>query len=426
MHKLRASIIIFCILLFSLPVYGQKLINSPFSRFNIGSLEPAGSFRSIAMGGVGIAIRDNSSIYYLNPASYSSIDTTSFVFDFGLDYGMATLSEDTSSHFSGDMNFDHLMFGFPVAKGLGISAGIIPFSNGYYKIVEEVTDQDPEYNEQTGEYVSIHKGAGSISKLFFGAGLKLTEYFSVGANMTVLFGDISRSNQILFNDYYNVFHNNSSEKLHLAGVNLEYGAQLMLPLEKDFFINAGLSVIPGKNYNSDYQNLIYLFSAYGSVDTLSYISDAGKALIPGTLRAGISFGKINKFTAGFDYIQTKWSESTVPGIGSYFADTKSFKFGIEFIPEKYSIYSFLNRVEYRIGGHFEDNYLILNGEQVKEIGASLGLGIPLRRTRSKTNIFFDYTKRYCPNGSVMPMENIFSIGASLNLYDMWFMQRKYD
>ena len=72
------------------------------------------------MGGIGIGMRDNSSIYFANPASYSSLDTNSFIFDFGLDYGMnVTLSDGENHYTSDDMNFDHLLMGFPLAKGLG-------------------------------------------------------------------------------------------------------------------------------------------------------------------------------------------------------------------------------------------------------------------------------------------------------------------
>jgi len=425
MHNLRATILLVNILFFSFSVSGQKLINSPYSRFNIGSLEPAGSFRSISMGGIGTAIRDNSSIYYQNPASYSSIDTNSFVFDFGLDYGMDFLTEGSSNYFSDDMNFDHILLGFPLARGFGITAGLIPFSNGYYKITEEVTELDPEYDEQTGEYVALHTGKGGFSKLFLGAGLNITKYFSVGVNMTIIFGDITRANQIIFGDYY-VFHDNTSEKLHLSGINFEYGAQYILPLGDDYFVNAGISLTPGMKYNSDYENLTYLFSAFGSVDTLSYMKDRTKAFLPRTLRSGISFGKKNKFTAGFDYAEIKWSEATISGTGAYYADTRSYKFGAEYIPQKYSNYSFLSRVEYRIGGHLEDYYLKIDGTQVKELGISLGFGIPMRRSISKTNIFFDYTKRYGSDASLFHIENQFTIGLSLNMYDRWFLKPIYD
>ena len=82
-------------------------------------------------------------------------------------------------------------------------------------------------------------------------------------------------------------------------------------------------------------------------------------------------------------------------------------------------------MEYRLGGHLEDNYLVIKGDQVKEAGISFGIGIPMRRSASKTNFFIDYTKR-SGAGSLMHTENYFTMGASLNLYDYWFQKRKYD
>lgn len=78
---------------FAFTATGQKLVNSPYSRFNLGTMEPAGSFRSLGMGGIGIALQDNNTIYFSNPASYSSLDTNSFIFDFGLDYSKNILSD---------------------------------------------------------------------------------------------------------------------------------------------------------------------------------------------------------------------------------------------------------------------------------------------------------------------------------------------
>ncbi len=426
MQNKLASIIFICTFFFSFSVSGQKLINSPYSRFNLGSLEPAGSFRSIGMGGIGTGIRDNSSIYYLNPASYSSIDTNSFIFDFGLDYGRSFLSEGSTHHISDDMNFDHILLGFPVIKGLGVAAGLIPFSNAYYKITESVLEGDPEYNAATGGYISVHTGEGGFTKFFLGSGLNITKYFSAGINMTLIFGNIRRINEIDFTDYYNMFHNNTTEKLQLAGINLEYGAQVIAPFKDGFFINAGLSFSSGKHYNSKYENLGYLFTAYSSIDTLFNFTNSTRAYLPGTIRMGLSFGKNNKFVAGFDYIKTKWSEAVISSSGVYFENSRSYKFGAEYIPDKFSNYSFLRRMEYRIGGHIEDSYLVINGEQVKEYGATIGIGIPMRRSLSKTNLFFDYSRKSGSGASALPKENIYTVGVSLNMYDFWFLKPKYD
>lgn len=427
---MRNKFAVISLILFLYPIFfnvsGQKQVNSPYARFNLGIIEPAGSFRSQGMGGTGTAIRDNSTLCYTNPASYSSIDTNSFIFDFGIDYGLNILSDGSASHTSDDINFDHMLLGFPVAKGWGLGAGITTFSNGYYSISEIIDEGDPEYDPVTGKYVETHSGKGGITKFFFGSGIKFFKYFSAGINFNLLFGTVQRNNQFDFVDYYNSYNNNKSENLDLSGLNLDFGLQSALPFKNNYFFNAGVSMSHGKKYRSRFETISYRYNYYGYTDTINWSADSSRVFIPGTISIGIAFGKKDKFTAAFDYSMTNWSESTLHGCEGYLADTRSINFGIEFIPEKYSNYSFLKRMEYRIGAHLQDNYLTINGEQVKEAGISLGAGIPMRRTLSKTNIFVDYTKR-SGAGGFMHTENYYTVGISLNLYDpFWFRKRKYE
>lgn len=89
MYKsIRAGLVCLLVLL-ATGAAGQKNVNTPFARYGIGNLEQQGNFRSKAMGGISSGIRDNVTLNFLTPASYSSIDTTSFLFDFGIDYGSA-------------------------------------------------------------------------------------------------------------------------------------------------------------------------------------------------------------------------------------------------------------------------------------------------------------------------------------------------
>jgi len=426
-HKLILAIFIPLFSVFAYTASGQKLINSPYSRFNLGTIEPAGSFRSLGMGGVGTAIRDNNSIYFGNPASYSSIDTASFVFDFGVDYSLNVLSDGVSKFTSKDMNFDHLMIGFPIARGFGIAAGFVPLSNGYYNMAESVLETDPDYDPIIGEYSTFHSGDGGFNNFFLGTGLKLNKNFSAGINMTILLGQVNRVNEFNFADYENAFSNNTTDKLQLGGIGFDYGLQYSTSLKNGYFFVAGVALGSGKNYKSTYDHIAYTQNSYGSLDTISYVADdSTKAYIPGTFKMGISFGKMYKFTAGVDYIATKWSKARIPGSNGYAADTRSILFGLEYIPDAFSNYNFLKRIEYRVGGHVGDNYLIVNGEQVKEYGASFGLGIRLRRSMSKVNLFFDYTRK---TGSIinnLHNEDYFTMGISLNLYDNWFLKQKYD
>jgi hypothetical protein len=425
---------IFYILIFTFAssAKGQKLINSPYSRFNIGTLDPSGSFRSLSMGGTGVAMRDNSAIYFNNPASYSSFDTTSFLFDFGMDYSIIDLKDGKNKYRSDDMNFDHLLIGFPLARGWGFATGLVPVSNGYYNLNESIKSGDPGYDPLTGEVLSSHKGDGGFTNFFLGTGINVTKNFSLGVNLTVLFGQVSRINQFQFSDYANTFGQFNSEKLKINGINFDYGFQYRAAFKKDYFFTAGVSMTAAKKYNSEFENFSERFASYSSSiyspDTLYYTNSSSKdsTKLPSTFRFGIAFGKKDKFVGEVNYITTNWASARIHGSTGYLANSKSWLFGVEYIPDKYSNSSFMSRIEYRLGGHISDNYLLLNGVNIKEYGASCGFGLRMRNSLSKTNVYFDFTRKNGNPAKGLHNENFYSAGISLNLYDWWFMKKKFD
>lgn len=418
----------------------QKLINSPYSRFNLGSLSPTGSFKSIAMGGVGIAMKDNNSIFFNNPASYASLDTTSFIFDFGLDGSKNTLSDGENKFESQDINFHHLLMGFPVGRKWGVATGIVPVSNAYYYLSESISKLDPGYDSLTGPIASVHKGGGSISNFFLGTGGNITKNISAGINMTVVFGQIDRLNQYEFEDYTTTFSQRASQKLRINGINFDYGIQYTRQLKKNRYITAGFSLTAAKKIGSSFEELNERFSIFAaapySPDTLAggytYYHSKDSTRLPSTMRFGLLFGKKDKFVAEIDYVATSWSKAKIIGSEGTLANTKSLMFGIEYIPEKNSNTSYLKRIEYRAGAHISDNYLILNGVQLKEFGVSCGLGLrlskpgPVGNPISRANFYVDYTKIKGDIALGLHNENIFSFGVSLNLYDWWFVKRRYE
>jgi hypothetical protein len=432
MHNKRLAVFSIFLVLVCLTSEAQKQVNSPYARFNLGTLNHLGSFRSFGMGGTGTAMRDNSSVYFTNPASYTSIDTISFVFDFGADMSLYKLNDGTNTFQSFDINFDHLIIAMPIWKKVGLATGLVPVSNGYYYISETIQSGDPGYDPIAGEAATVHKGTGGLGKFFIGAGFKITKNFSAGANMNILLGELNRLNQMEYSDYTSMFNQRSNEKLRIHGVSLDYGIQYHARLKKDYFLTAGFSMDRQRRYKSTVEILKERFSVYSSApyspDTLTYYKNSSKdsTIFPASYRFGLTFGKNDKFAMEVDYTYTPWSNGMIHGDNTYLADINSLKFGLEYIPEKYSNTSFLRRVEYRLGGHYADNYLIINGIQLKDIGASLGLGIRLRGSRSKANIYFDYTRRIGDIDAGLHNEDIFSFGVSLNLYDYWFMKKKYE
>jgi hypothetical protein len=411
---------------------GQKLVNSPYARFGPGLLEPAGTFKSLSMGRTGVADSDPLNISYQNPASYASLDTNSFVFDFGFDYRIIVLSDASGNYKSDDMNFHHLIMGFPIGKNAGFATGIIPYSSGYYNLSKTIGPGDPGYDPIIGETVETHKGTGGFNKFFFGFGINPFGGLSLGANMTFLFGELERSNGYSFLDDNNTFDNISTESVRLQGFNFDLGLQYKFDLKNGLNVTTGVKYSNTSKYKGQTESMSALFTSLYtgtpySIDTLSYASSEDEPItLPGSLAFGVALGKKDKFMVTAEYSSTDWSKAVYIGHDNYFVKSNSINFGGEIIPDKFANFNFLNRVAYRFGGHITDSHIMVNGEQLKEFGITFGVGLPLKRSNSRTNLYFEYGQRGGSFDLGLHKETYYNFGISFNFYDYWFIKRKYD
>ena len=71
------------------------------------------------------------------------------------------------------------------------------------------------------------------------------------------------------------------------------------------------------------------------------------------------------------------------------------------------------------------NCLIFNNKSINDLGATIGLGLPVPGAFSNINVGFEYGQRGTTNAGLV-QENYanFSIGLSLN--DKWFVKRLYN
>ena len=90
MNDMRKKMCAALLCLLSVGAMGQTVsstssgTNSPYSQYALGELvDPSGGVGK-GMNGLGIAYRDHAQVNHLNPASYSAIDSLSFIFDLGL------------------------------------------------------------------------------------------------------------------------------------------------------------------------------------------------------------------------------------------------------------------------------------------------------------------------------------------------------
>lgn len=73
----------FAALAFSIGIYAQSGTNSPYSQYGLGVLSDQTSGFNRGMNGVGLGFREHNQVNFINPASYSAVDSLSFIFDVG-------------------------------------------------------------------------------------------------------------------------------------------------------------------------------------------------------------------------------------------------------------------------------------------------------------------------------------------------------
>jgi hypothetical protein len=425
----RLQVIALIIMLVS-PVLAQTNTDSPYSRFGIGTISPPGFERNRAMGGVGLGLRDNNYINYLNPASYSAQDSMSFIFDFGITshYTYTESSRLNDTYYGA--NFDHLSLSFPITKWWAASVGIRPFSKVGYSIIVEDFDEDIGFIDYT------YSGNGGLNQLFLGSAVQIVNGLSIGANFKYLFGSIDLDRSVGFPGKSNYSYTDVESRTIVNDFLIELGLQYTQRLgEKS---NVTLGVIFDNKARVSAENRVVMRNTFpGSpnnindstqispVFILEEYSTKGNIVIPFNIGVGLSYRFNDKFLIGVDYYQQDWTNTTFFSSNEPLTNSNHIHGGAEYIPDREALRGYHKRIAYRAGGYFENSYLQLQDEQLKDYGISFGVGLPLRNARSTFNVAFNAGRRGTLENNLI-RENYMFLSFSVTLYDFWFMKRKYD
>ena len=113
---------------------------SPYSLFGVGQIFSEGSAYNYSMGGIGIGMRDNGYINYVNPASITARDTLAFMFDFGVNEKNSYNRDNLTKSAYNIFNMQNIAFTFPIYKSSAFIVGLAPYSDIGYKFQKTETD----------------------------------------------------------------------------------------------------------------------------------------------------------------------------------------------------------------------------------------------------------------------------------------------
>lgn len=412
--------------------------NSSYSRFGLGTMADQSQTFNRGMGGVALGLRSGDRVNILNPASYSAIDSLTFLFDVGMSAQFGTQSMGGKSASVRNASLTNVNAGFRVAKGVGVSFGFVPYTSIGYSFESEGYVGDTYTGTKPITSKSYYTGNGGLHQLYIGAGWNPFANLSIGANISYVWGDyqhyITQSfyeGSTITNDYSN---QNILYSADLSSYKLDLGLQYPIRISKDDQLTLGLTYSLGHTMNGDASQLRYTSTG----DSTEII--APKAFdMPHTFGAGLAWNHKGKLKIAADANIEKWADCKAPIAGksndSYtsatgnYLDRTRIAVGAEFLPrgnQKASKY--WETVYYRVGLNYSTPYLKVNGQDgPNEIGASIGAGIPLSSKRMSGRSFINVSaewKHRRPSASNMIKENYFMINLGVTFNEDWFSQWK--
>jgi hypothetical protein len=397
--------------LFIVSVTAQNSVNSPYTRYGYGDLANRSFGAGRSMGGTGIGLRSSRQINPLNPASYSSMDSMTFLFDFGASAQMSWFSDGTNSQKDFNGNVEYIAMQFPLYKKLVMSAGLLPYSHVGYRFGEAKNAEGQYYTES-------FEGSGGLNQLYAGLSVELwKKRLSLGANINYLFGAITNSSAIVYTST-NSNYVQSAKRLKVKDMTLDFGLQYVHPLNKTDNLVFGLTYTPKKRLNNEaYEQVTSTETKIDTISNARYDSPTGYGF-------GASYVRENKLIVAADISLQQWSNASFGGKNDLFNDRLRIAAGGEYIPNLYSR-PFLNRMRYRLGLSYTNSYINVNGNGYKEYGTTLGVGIPISDNRSYINVSFEYVK-VKPDYKTMIDENYFRMTLSYTFNEWWFFKMKLE
>jgi len=409
--------------------FAQSGTNSPYSQYGLGQLSEQTSGFNRGMNGLGLGFREHNQVNFINPASYSSMDSLSFIFDAGLSGQITNFKENGNKVNANNADFEYVVAGFRAFKHVGVSFGIVPFTNvGYSYSVQDYLNSD-----RSTYYTNTYSGSGGIHQVYVGAGWEFLKGLSIGANVSYVWGDIERS---VVNSYSDAWVNTLSKyyTVSVTSYKVDLGLQYSLNIDKKNTLTVGLTYGLGHKLHSDPTCMVISTNSSTAVaDTASYSLKNGIE-IPSTFGVGLMWNHSNRFKVGADVTYQKWSDvafpvykttNNVPSYelsSDYYTDRYKLTVGGEFCNNEQSR-RFFDRVRFRAGASYSTPYLKINGQDgPKEVSVSAGFGIPLN-ARSFLNLSGQWAHSAVKG---LLTENTFRINIGLTFNERWFMKWKVD
>lgn len=401
----KIYIVIVVAAMMAVGAWAQNATSSPSSRFGYGELNSNLPNAYRAMGGVGIGMRSNKVINPAQPASYTSCDSMTFMFDIAgsLLYTNYGDSKGVTNKVNG--NLEYMTIQFPIwRQHIAMSVGVNPYSAvGYNFALSDSINSDYYYTRS-------YSGDGGFTQVYGGLSFNICDWVALGVNAYYMFGDVSQTRSLNFSDA-SIDSVRQVDKLTANSLRLRYGVQVFHTFGKHT-INLG-AVYENKQA---FSRMSYEQIENTTNDTVATMSSGFE--MPMMYAVGLSYDYANRVLIGLDYQCQDWSNALYFGANDGLKSRHRWALGLEYRNDPQSR-KYVDRMLWRAGINYATSYT--KSYDQPELGVTIGVGFPLRTVGTVINTTLEYGRR---GGGNILTENYMRFVVSASICEHWFFKRK--
>jgi hypothetical protein len=388
---------------------------SPFSRYGYGEFQNPVSGALLSMGGLGYGMRTNKVINPSNPASYSSIDSLTFMMDFGVSGVIDGCVTDVgrNTRFAG--NVDYVAFQMPLAEWAAVSFGLNPLTVVGYEYL--FTNKQPMYGYTDELEVKQHfSGQGGVTQVYLGFSFDIYDRVAIGVNGRHIFGKVVHNRQVDFPNS-SLFNSTLYENtMYVSAWECDFGIQYHQPIGEDDKLVIGGTYTMKLPMNNTTE--IVTQTNVVDIDNTKYEFD-----YPQTIGAGFSYLWNNRLLVGADVTWMELSKVKYYSKENEFSDRFVYAVGAEYVHDPESK-KYGELMRFRLGANYSNSYVKVNGCDYNKWAITCGIGFPLPNTKTTLNLHLEYGQQ----GSLKTIglvEQYGKIGIGVSLNERWFVKRKF-
>ncbi|HXD77351.1 MAG TPA: hypothetical protein VN616_06065 [Puia sp.] len=399
--------------------------NAPYSQFGLGDLDNGYYNRTTGLANTGIAYRSNRFLINNNPASFTGLSDQYFTMETAIrgQYSSYAGSQvNVASTDAADITFRKLVLGIKLSHHWGSSIGLLPYSTQNYEF------QVPYNIAGTTLQIADHyyQGHGSVNRAYWANAFEFFHHLSIGVDASYIFGQLNQ-NDIIQATSTGATLVSTTNNTSLQNLYVTYGAQLYGRVGRNWNYSIGgtysgkgslLAASTKQVLNNDSIMLQNIQNQEGYLD------------LPEAWGVGIALTNKQKYTFVADYRYQNWngvaSQNAYPGQAYSLASAQRGSIGFE-ISKKKAFYNTMVELNYLQAGLFyENSYLQINGQQIKDYGVSFGFGANGLKSPLSYSVIFQYGIKGTTKNDLI-RQNYADVTFIINFGQIWYTKgKKFD